>query len=54
MFELLSLIGVIDEVSIQNIYKLILEQSLPFDIGFLYLVNMGIRGLEFLVEIAGG
>lgn len=39
---------------IQNIYKLVLEESLPFDIGFLYLINSGILGFEILVEIAGG
>lgn len=54
MFELLAYIGVVDEIMIQNIYKLVLEESLPFDIGFLYLVNMGIIGFEILIEIAGG
>lgn len=54
MFELLSYIGVVDQMMLQNIYKLVLEESLPFDIGFLFLVNMGIMGFEILTEIAGG
>ena len=53
-FELLAYIGVADEEMVQNVQKLMLEESLPVDIGVLYLVNMGIRGMEVLAEIVGG
>jgi hypothetical protein len=50
--ELLAIIGVADEEMLQSVSRMMLEEQIPFDLGFLYLCNMGYPGIFTLVDIA--
>lgn len=50
--ELLAILGVADEDMLQTVSRMMLEDEIPFDLGFLYLCNMGYPGIFTLVDIA--
>jgi hypothetical protein len=50
--ELLALVGVVDEQLLESVSRMMLEEQIPFDLGFLYLCNMGYPGLFTLIDIA--